>query len=420
MEKKVFCRLLLIFFLSIGSANAFGLIMLYDSSSDRKIKQEDILFFADYQDTIDFENLLARKQKVNFSLLPSMKLEPIYNGTYWLKILIFDKTTAERKWILESTSQNMKVMEVWVPDHKGNYHLHRAGLNNIGKKLYPHKNDVFDLPSGIERYIIYVKASCSHQANLDLTVHSQESFTENTLKEYLLLGLFYGVLAIIFGYSILAYLSTWKSHYIAFSLYLIACMFFTLSFDGLGTQFIWTSYSAGNLHFYYFLAPQLFLVASVLFARSFLNLKVNFPIGDNILLAASGIILTFMVMRSTGNDFTIPDWYLIPYGFILICGIVTLIKGFKPSRLFVLAYLLILLNIAIIHLNLLPEKFEGILQQYNPHAALAASTIIFWLAIADRSKTSDQKKENHSLKKETPEDKGNSKPEPDKNTQHIH
>ena len=80
-------------------------------------------------------------------------------STYWLRFKIKNQGDIKTKWVLEGITPNLYSLEIWIPDYANQMTSYISGLKNNASKVYPHKNYIFDLPSSLKEYDIYIKVS---------------------------------------------------------------------------------------------------------------------------------------------------------------------------------------------------------------------------------------------------------------------
>jgi hypothetical protein len=308
-------------------------------------------------------------------------------SVYWVRFKIHNSSGIESKWILETLTPNLYSLEAWIPDVDGRMKAHITGLNKNPFKEYPHKNYIFDLPSEIEDYEVYIRAWSPNVTGLEFKIRSQKYFTWYALNEYYFLGIYYGILLIMLVYNFLVFITNKEKVYFFYSLYLASCMFLSLSEDGLGMELLWKDYSSLNLYFYYYLAPSLFLISFVLYARSFLNLNKNFPLADKAAFISALIFPAINLFQAFNRDnklFQLEDYYIVPFVIIFAASVFIYLKGYKSARFFILGYVIVFLSMIVLQLRLHRIIEANIFTVYIFNFGILVETVVLSFALADR------------------------------------
>lgn len=382
MSKNTIIRLLgllLLFFeLHISAAQ----VTLTNYTRDLSVTGLNSELYEDTTGNLSFEEVCKR----NFIMPGKAELKNIHpKSAYWLRFKVQNKSGSDTKWILETLTPNLQSLEVWMRDAEGRIKVHSAGLNKNLFKEYPHKNYVFDLPSNLDEYEVYARFYSPNISGLEFKIRTQHYFTWYALQEYYFLGIYYGVLLIILIYNLLLFITNKEKVYLFYALYLTGCLFLSLSEDGLGVELLWSDYSSLNLYFYYYLAPSYFLITFLLYARSFLNLKENFPIADKMIFSISGLLLILTFIESfTREIFQLTDFYIVPFVLIYASSIYVYFKGYKAARFFILAYSIIFFSMVVLQLRLHRVIEANIFTVYIFNFGILIETVILSFALGDR------------------------------------
>lgn len=376
--------LLAFILLFVQTRSALGQITLSDHTQDVVVTGIEAEVLEDTSAYLSFEQV----KSMSFSKSGSSELRNSNpESAYWIKLKIHNQARSEVKWVLETLTPNLQSLEVWIPDEEGRIKLHSAGLDKTPFKEYPHKNYVFDLPSDLSEYTLYARFYSPNITGLEFKVRSQQFFTWYALHEYYFLGIYYGILLIILIYNLLLYITNREYVYLWYALYLSGCLFLSMSEDGLGIELLWSDYSSINLYFYYYLAPSYFLISFILYARSFLNLPVTFPIADKVIIIVTLVFLTINFIQSSLRDvFQLADFYIVPFGIIYAASIYVYIKGYKAARFFILAYSIIFFSMVVLQLRLHRLIEPNILTVYIFNLGILIETVILSYALGDRLK----------------------------------
>lgn len=385
MPGNIILRLLVLLLLSTVTIHlSKAQITLTDYSEDLSVSGLEAEILEDSSKELSIEEV----KKKNFIRPVTIDLKNINpESAYWVRFRVKNKSAADVKWVLEALTPNLYSLEVYIPDEEGRMNVHTSGLSKNPFKEYPHKNYVFDLPSDLEDFEVYIRAWSPNVTGLEFKIRSQQFFTWYALNEYYFLGMYYGILLIMLLYNLLIFITNREKVYLFYSLYLAACMFLTLSEDGLGIELLWGNYSSANLYLYYYLAPSLFLVSFVLYARSFLNLQAIFPLADKAALTSAFLYAGVNLIQSFSSEvFRLEDYFIVPFIIIFAASLYVFRKGYKPARFFILGYSIVFLSMIILQLRLHRIIEANIFTVYIFNSGILVETVILSYALADRLK----------------------------------
>ncbi|MCB1142439.1 MAG: SpoIIE family protein phosphatase [Leptospiraceae bacterium] len=193
---------------------------------------------------------------------------------------------------------------------------------------------------------IYLDIQSDLIAFTQIEIFSISSLLDYFLKNYVLTGIFYGIIIFmsIFSFSIFYYLRDYSY------LYYFGVMFFDgiyqLSQSSLTTYFVYPENPEINTSIWYF-AFVMSLFFATLFARDFLNLKFYHTKLHRTLGIMSLVIFLFLPLPSLINENIM--YIALTVGFLYILGFYissfyVYRKGFQPAKYFILGWSFLLLG----------------------------------------------------------------------------
>ena len=379
-----------------------------DKRDDYDLKGAQIAVFEDTSNHITLEQVLA-KEFVPHSdnrYFPSVK-NPNY--TYWLRIKLQAKNKLRRQYVLENSDSHIDSLEIFKKNYfDTTWQSEKAGfLIPFQDRKYNHKNFVFDIHIDTTVQTFYIKVKSTKNNPFIIKIRSTSAFSAYALSEYVLLGIFYGIIILVIVYNLLIFISLKDRVYLYYVFYVVVCAFISLLEDGLGFQYLWPNLPVINIYINAVL-PLLFLVSFVLYARSFLELKTFFP---NIYKILTFILLfytlLFLISSLVFNYKMSFNFYMIPFMYICYTTYLSFAKGLRQSRYFIIG----LISIAFLIL-----RMSGLLQLshylfvYSFNFGLVFEIVILSVALSDRiriirekhiesqNRVIEQLKENEQLK----------------------
>ena len=352
----------------------------------------EVYIFKDRSNKIPAKDILSGKFDGGFIKVADDKFyTEDLNVNYWLRFKLQNR--AENKdWFIELPDPHISKIDFFRKDQSGKYeNLKTVGFSYpFSNKEYQHKNFLFktNLPKDSVR-IFYVMINSENYAGLSSSVREEIHFTGYALTEYVLLGLYYGILLIMAIYNLFLYFNTKDRVYIYYVIYAFCCAFNSFSEDGLGFQYLWPNAPFMNVLVSLF-TPLLLLSAFVVYSFSFLQINRTARSFKRFIIAAYVLyILVYFIERFVLDSQRVYQFvFLLPFLLIYIASFKIYFKGEKSARFFILAYTMIIISF-IIYLfrifDLIPDGF-GLFAVYSFNFGFLIEVVILSIALSDRFK----------------------------------
>ncbi|HXA02456.1 MAG TPA: 7TM diverse intracellular signaling domain-containing protein, partial [Cytophagaceae bacterium] len=383
----------LTFLLSSISYSHGAVPVMLDKLEDYLIGGQYIEVLEDKSHSFSFSDILNGRQafkSVEGNYFATMNTESIY----WIRFKVEALPKERRKWVLEILDSRQDTVVLYEPNGDHNYTAAIAGIEGgFSNRQYKHKNFVFELslnnPGG--KYY-YLKFKSSPVTSLLFKIRTTQDFTEYGLNEYYLLGLYYGILAMMAFYSLFVYLTTREKVYLFYILYILSWMYYSMIRDGTGFQYIWPGVNFISTMGFYISKPLL-LGAFVMYCLEFLTFS-SYPKLRNITI---GLLVFYFVyyLAETLLDFSFLDnlFFLVPFLIIFYISLMNYRAGYKPARYFlignsIVVFCIIVANLRdsgllemIVHIDLV-----AIIAVYSTNIGMVLEIMVLSFALADRVK----------------------------------
>ncbi len=384
-------------------ANCKNIIQIKDSLTEYKLpKFKEVLeVLEDQKKEWTFEQVSSpsfeNKFKHNSEPFPLIKN---YGSSYWGKINLENISDPNSEWVIEFPDQSIDYLEIYIPDSTIGYIKCICGDNmKFINRTYNHKNCVFKIPkikNQLQTY--YFRVESKSPGTYVFWIRSAKYFKKYALNEYLLLGMFYGIIliTIIFNSSLYIYLR--DRAYLYYSLYVISIGLFSLFQNGIGFQYIWPDIPELNNNGKSFAICAL-VVWQLMYTRAFLRIEQHAPLIGKIIICFIFIrVLIFLF----GYFYTEPVFSFLPIDNIplllsFIAGILAYKNGYKPARFFLLGFSMSFLGFiitSIINLGLIANTITV----YAHDIGSCLEMVFLSLAFADRLRVEKSDKEIIQLK----------------------
>jgi len=359
----------------------------------------EIEYLPDPNNTITFADVLKPDFEAKFK--KSTSFTPKYynlKSYFWYKFKIKESKASRTHWILEFFDQTINDIVLYVPDSNGHYTSYKYGYKyDFSEREYRHKNFTLNVNNNTNsEKTYYVKIKATQAANVLIVLRDIHRFIEYALDEYLVFGLFFGMILIFSLYNFLMFLAVKQSRYLYYVLYNLSVGFYEMCQDGVAFQYLWprspffNQYSVGTAIF-------LSSIFGMLFASNFLYLKTKAPRLYRTMVAL--IVLRSLYFIACLIDqplFTFKVIEFIPMVFAFYAGVYVLKQGFKPARFFVVGYFFLLLGFTVKILLFLDVIWlpYGILTHYSLSFCFVIEMVLVSFAIGDSIRHLRRKKDN--------------------------
>ncbi|MFN8415709.1 MAG: 7TM diverse intracellular signaling domain-containing protein [Cytophagaceae bacterium] len=299
-------------------------------------------------------------------------------------------------WLLELPDPHLTDIEVFYIDSSGKV-LHHYGpfgyTYSFDLKSIQHKNHVVEIPEYSGKMTVLVKTRSFMTSSLTVILKRQSFFISYSLVEYVLLGIYYGIILIMGIYNLFLFFSTRDSLYLLYILYVIGCAFNSFTEDGLGFQFLWPNHPAWNLYIT-FLTPVFLLSVFILYSNAFLELKKYEPNWYRAVWIAFGVFVSIHLYNYfTQPRLTLTAFYLLPYLLLYLSSFLMYWQGKKFARFYVLAYSMIVLSFVIFILRTMGMIKNELYIIYSFNLGFLTEVVILSIALSDRFKMERVQKE---------------------------
>jgi signal transduction histidine kinase/ActR/RegA family two-component response regulator len=269
--------LLLVFgYLSIGT-QAFPQLILSESSVDNEISIHEHIQIADLGlDKLSFEEFRKRKEELRFN--------PVNNGNvhlgftnhyYWLKFTIVNNSNADVSYYLDAARPITDLVELYLVSEDGSVATEVSGDGiPFSERSFQHNKSILPLRlKANERYEAYIHLGSDGEViNIPLVLHTAESLIKTGQFEWLIFGLFYGILFLATITYLFFYFGLGEKSFLFYSIYVAFIGLMQFALDGLFFQ-----YFAPEAGWFSMRAVIIFASISVLmlalYAYTFLGVK---------------------------------------------------------------------------------------------------------------------------------------------------
>ncbi|MFD0738556.1 7TM diverse intracellular signaling domain-containing protein [Lysobacter koreensis] len=320
-----------------------------------------------YHDTTGKEELQAIVQRPGrFMPLPSgSDAFGFQSGAFWFHTRLTNHNRQEPRWLLVQKYALSDRIDVYLRYRDGRV-VHQAGGDSLpfGARSIHYRDPNFWLVLPRDEPVdLYVRVQSQSSMQVPLSLYTPAGFTEVSRDSQFGIGIYYGILLALFVYNLVLWLTLRDPSYFWYLFHIAAFGLVLFTLNGLGFEYLWPD-SPWLADKSVPLSICLAQVGMQQFARTFLGLRERWRLGDRVGL---GMIAFFVVLgiAATQLPYRISTpiasaAVFISIAWIAAAAVVVMARGYKPARLFLLAWSMFLLGtgmFAAIAFGLLPKTF---------------------------------------------------------------
>lgn len=316
-------------------------ITIDDAHDQHVFHLNELEYFVDEAGTLTFQNVNTSTFALQFQKNPDYTKQDFLPGAaYWIRMRIQHNPDSQKQWLLEFYDQTIDQITAYIPDEKGDYSIEEMGDQLLfAERNFQHKNfEVLLNPATDQPLTYYFRLQSHEPADVRIALKSLQGFIHYTLNEYLLFGIFYGIVLIISVYNLLMYFAIREGKYLIYIFYLLSVGVYAMCRDGIAYQYVWPNHPVWN-QIATGVSIYCIVVSALLFTRYFLNTKNNAPVLDKIIVYFLFVKSVFFLLALFFEPLlTYRFIEIIPLTLIFYTSLYIWLRGYKPARFVVMAY----------------------------------------------------------------------------------
>jgi two-component system, sensor histidine kinase LadS len=349
-----------------------------------------VTYFHDASSISDQTQMFDLAKANKFQQLPNGNATFGFSkGTYWFHTYLFNQDSTEQRWLLVLQYPLLDYVDVYVryPDNHIE-HLTSGDMQPFSARAirYRQPNFWIDLPQKTQVELL-VSASSKSSIQAPLAVYTPSAFAEMERDAQFGIGIYNGILFALFCYNLILWLILRDQNHFWYMMHISGFGLVLFCLNGLSFEYLWPNNPWLANH-----AIPLSMCFSQLamhqFARLFLNMKETSPFANRV---AYGFIVFYSLMgiASLFIDYatavTVTTKTVFPgIIFVLTMAFIAIKKGYRPARLFLVAWAALLIGTFIyasVSFGILPKLF---ITEYGIQIGSAIEMILLSFALAYR------------------------------------
>lgn len=316
---------------------------------------------------------------------------PLYDGNtgcYWLRFEVENQTQRD-KLLLEIYNSSIDLVELQLyqngellqQERQGRsveHHLWQFRLPNILFEL--------DIASG-EDALVYLRVRNAEQFSVPVNLGTKDSILANSYRDQILFGIYAGIMLALFFYNLFVYFTVRDRSYFWYIAHTLLVLLTQSAAAGFAFLYLWpeTIWLAQNA---FVIFTCLVTLAGIRFFFEFLKVKDFEPGFYRFfrvleLVYALIILLQLIGLRNLAYQILFPMQGTVSI-LIFIVSLRILVKGYRPAKIYVLAWSILLLGVIIYALkdfSILPYNY---LTVNTIQIGSAMEAILLSIALADK------------------------------------
>ena len=376
-----------LFFTASIVSNAKFIDVTDGTQVHRNLISSDV--FVDTLNTVTIESIEDSFFKENNNVIVTENI----HATYWYKIELYNPSSDKNDWFLEFDDPHISHLKLYKEDGKL---LSKQGYyEKFGQRDVQHKNFVFSIKiEKKEKVVLYLQVKNRIYSYLGFRIRTPKQFSGYSLGEYFVLGLFYGVLLILFVYNLVMFFVLKDANHLYYVIYIAMGALYAFSEDGIGFHMLWSNYPWMN-KFMIIFCPSLFLISFYLYANSFAGIWGR-------LKKLSRVIYSFLIVL------VISSWaihyfggshemwwvaYLVPFSLIYFGVYQSYKDGEKSAKLFLAGSTVILFSMFVFVCRVFGLLDGNVFTVYIFNFGLIINAVVLSFAQAEKIRRTHEDKE---------------------------
>jgi len=320
------------------------------------------------------------------------------DSAYWIKFSVKSesKINYNTRWLLELDYALMDKITLYEYTTAQKFPAKSTGyISPFKSRDIKHRNFVFNIelpPESTKSFIL--RFENEDRMEFPLILWSQQAFQEKDHTQQYILGVYYGILLVMFFYNLFIFVSIRDKSYLYYIFYIFTFSLFQLTQNGLAYEFLNPVIS--NTHY----IPQIgsiLMLTSVFFAESFLNLKVNLPRYHKLYPAMKMLLLLSMVSPYALKYSYSVLFYIFTTILTIILiyssGVICAFKKYRPAIFYTIAWTFVLFGGVVYAMKVLAIVPNNYFTSYAIQVGSALEVMLLSLGLGNKINMLNEEKD---------------------------
>lgn len=311
----------------------------------------------------------------------------------WFRVTVDFRAGQGRTWHLVEGHPILDEITFYMPDGSDGWSATTLGdLLPFAERPYRLREFVLPVPEQVVAsaapVTFYLRVAGQGALNVGLELLDQQALAERVSRQQWGFGLFYGALGLLFFYNLFLYLSARERSQLYYIVWLGGFTMLFASLNGFGLQYLWPQLPAINGWFPVFTCVAVW--GALQFTREFLDIAASNPRLDavfRIMLVGVGVVLVLGFLLPKHWMYILGNGLPVLFAVVMLAaGVLRLRQGYRPARLFVIGWGVLLVGAILLPLAMLGLLPVNTLTNYSPQFGAVLQGMLLSLALGERVK----------------------------------
>ncbi len=385
--------------LSIGftSAAADPLVLLLDS--DKYTAAGYLSYLEDEKGSLSIADVRKPENLSRFTKGESSVLSfGVTRSVYWFGIKLKNPENHAVTWWMELQDPLLDSVDIYYARATGVIEHARLGDHfSFEERQVRVRNPVSVIELHAEESLqIFIRIKTYGLMSAPVYFWKPQAYPTGALNLQMEYGIYYGIIAALFLYNIMLFISIRDRSYLYYCLFVVSYALWQFCYNGLSYQYLWPNHGQINLTVA-LSASAAYAFFVLLFARSFLHVPVLFPRLNKLMIVAMAFVvvpLTMFFFFSKSLAVQLNALFAtLSMLFVFFVGIYALYKGVQEARYFLLAWLTLIVGVSVFNMMLVGWLPSNFLTIHGQQIGSALEAVLLSFALAHRMRLLMQENE---------------------------
>ncbi len=236
LERIIYQLTIVVIFIFTASLQAGETLHLIETKGEYALR-DSLALLEDKTGKLTIDEIRGEQYQSQFAPLGPGKLNRGFSqSAFWLRLKLTNHSKSISRWVLQQDFSNTHYMDVYIPSATSSgYTIKKSGnfRPQKNKEIFYRKPAFYlSLPYQQEK-TVYIRIKSEAAISLALRILSPNVFIEKVSVEKFLLGIFYGILAIMVFYNIFLSLRLYDKNFLYLALFIGFGILMLLFYDSI-------------------------------------------------------------------------------------------------------------------------------------------------------------------------------------------
>ncbi len=366
----------------------------FDENTRSLALGRDTQVFEDPTGDATIQQVSSPEGAARFRPLAGPSLNAGYSrSAFWLKVRLTYRPAnplASADWLLELAYPPMDHVDLYLGNGDARPHLawQTGDMLPFSSRQIKQNNYVFDLNlNAHETKTVYLRVASHGSVQAPLNLWASHAYIEEQPSRLYILGMIYGVLAVMLVYNLFIYLSVRDTAYLHYILYITCFGLYQVSVNGAAIEYFWP-----HNPWWANTSTTFLIAAAILFASQFTRKFLQTPslgrwldVPLLVMMVCAAVIMALALSMDYGVALRLVTGLVLLFTpVVLLIGLAVWFKGRRVARYFIIGWSAFLIGGVINATMLLGHLPNNFWTMYASQIGSVIEVALLSLALADR------------------------------------